>query len=89
MAKTRSERTSKKRPYVAPSGQKKVEYHNRKKSKILCGICKKELMGVPKSMKRMSKSEKMPNRPYAGNYCSSCSRNVLKERIIKKKLGVE
>lgn len=84
MAKTRSERTSKKRKYVAPSGETRTEYHNRKNSKILCGICKKELMGVPRRMTGLSKSAKVPNRAYAGNFCSSCSRKLIKESVIKE-----
>jgi large subunit ribosomal protein L34e len=84
MAKNRSERTRKKRTYVAPGGETRTEYHNRKHTKILCGNCGIELSGVPMSMKKKSKSQKVPNRPYAGNYCSSCSRNLIKEKIFKE-----
>jgi len=83
MAKNRSEKTSKKRTYVAPSGETRTEYHNRKHAKILCGMCSRELSGVPMSMKNKAKSQKVPNRPYAGNYCSACSRIALKEKILK------
>ncbi len=83
MAKTRSERTSKKRTYKAPSGETRTEYHNRKKSKILCAKCGTMLCGVPTSLKGKSKSAKVPNRPNAGNYCSKCSREFIKEKIIK------
>jgi large subunit ribosomal protein L34e len=86
MAKTRSEKTSKKRTYVAPGGETRTEYHNRKHAKILCGICGAGLSGVPVSMKNKCKSQKVPNRPYAGNYCSACSRIIIKDKILK---GVE
>lgn len=84
MAKTRSERTSKKRAYKTPGGKTMIEFHNRKSAKILCGNCKKELMGVPRSVKFKAKSQKAPNRPYAGNYCSECSRKLIKEKILGK-----
>ncbi|MDD4353301.1 MAG: 50S ribosomal protein L34e [Candidatus Nanoarchaeia archaeon] len=84
MAKNRSEKTSKKRMYVAPSGETRTEYHNRKHTKILCGMCGGELSGVPMSMKKKAKSEKVPNRPYAGNYCSACSRIIIKDKLIKE-----
>jgi large subunit ribosomal protein L34e len=83
MAKTRSERTSKKRTYKAPSGQTRTEYHNRKQSKILCGNCSTALSGVPLSIKGLNKSKKAPNRPYGGNYCSKCSRAIIKDKMIK------
>ncbi|MFA5333349.1 MAG: 50S ribosomal protein L34e [Candidatus Nanoarchaeia archaeon] len=84
MAKTRSEKTSKKRTYVAPGGETRTEYHNRKHTKTLCGMCGIELSGVPMSMKKKAKTEKVPNRPYAGNYCSACSRKIIKEKIFKE-----
>ncbi|MDD5054007.1 MAG: 50S ribosomal protein L34e [Candidatus Nanoarchaeia archaeon] len=84
MAKTRSERTSKKRAYTSPGGDSRIEYHKRKNAKILCGNCKEELMGVPRRMKKKSKTQKAPNRPYAGNFCSSCSRKLIKEKILNE-----
>ena len=84
MAKTRSERTSKKRRYRAPSGETRIHYHKDKHSKILFGMCKKELMGVPKTKKFKPKTKKVPNRPYAGNYCSKCSRIIMKEKLLEK-----
>ena len=79
----RSLRTSKQRRYTTPGGKHKIEYHKRKHSKLRCSMCGKELHGVPTIVKGRSKSEKVPNRPYAGVYCSSCMRKVVKEKVMK------
>ena len=83
MTVKKSDRTSKKRRYTTPGGHKRIEYHKRKQIKLSCSNCGKELLGIPTSMKK-SKSERVPNRPYAGVYCSSCSRIVIKKNIHEK-----
>ena len=67
-----------------PSGKIKT-VTKRKKPKIAkCSICKMPLHGVPREIpsriKKLSLSEKRPNRPYGGNLCSSCARELLKEK---------
>lgn len=53
-----------------------------------CAICKKQLHGVPrKNHRKLSKSEKKPNRIFGGYLCSSCSREKLKEKIRSEKIG--
>jgi large subunit ribosomal protein L34e len=83
----RSYRTSKKRKYTSPGGSKRIEYHKRKHVKLKCSSCGKELLGVPTSMKKKSRTMKVPNRPFAGILCSSCSRKRMKEEVIKKIRG--
>lgn len=83
MTVKKMDRTSKKRRYTTPGGRKKIEYHKRKQLKLRCSDCGKELLGVSTSKKK-SKSERIPNRPYAGNLCSSCSRKKIKSNVLKK-----
>ena len=84
MSVKRSDRTSKKRKYTSPGGHQRIEYHKRKHVKLKCNNCSKELLGIPTSLKKKSKSETVPNRPYAGVYCSSCSRKIIREKVRKK-----
>ena len=81
---TKSDRTSKKRKYTSPGGNRRIEYHKRKHIKLSCSNCGKELHGIPTNLSKKSKSEKVPNRPYAGIYCSSCSRKIIKKKILDK-----
>lgn len=84
MTVTKSDRTSKKRAYTTPGGKRSIEYHKRKNVKLHCNVCGKVLMGIPTSLKGKSKSEKVPNRPYAGVYCSACSRKKIKNNVMEK-----
>ncbi len=81
---TKSDRTSKKRRYTSPGGHKRIAYHNKKHVKLRCNDCGKELLGIPTSFKGRSKSERIPNRPYAGVLCSSCSRKVIRSKVLDK-----
>jgi len=80
----KSDRTSKKRRYTSPGGDRRIEYHKRKHSVIVCASCGEKLKGVPLRLNKKSKTEKVPNRPYAGIYCSACSRKVIKDKIYEK-----
>jgi large subunit ribosomal protein L34e len=65
----------------------KIHHKRRKPSKAKCGKCGKALAGVPNEipskMQNMPKSQKRPERPYGGNLCSKCMRELIKERIRK------
>lgn len=67
-----------------PSGKIKI-VEKRKKPKIAkCAVCKKPLHGVPREipskMRKLALSQKRPNRPYGGNLCSKCMRELFKEK---------
>ncbi len=79
----RNLRTSKQRRYRTPGGDVRIEYHKRKHVKLRCAMCGRELHGVPTMLKGKSKSEKVPNRPYAGIYCSSCMRKVIRDKVYE------
>ncbi len=68
-----------------PGGKVKVYYEPKKPSKSKCAACGRTLQGVPKlkpsNLKKLSKSEKKPERPYGGYLCSSCMRELIKIKV--------
>jgi len=66
-----------------PGGKTVTHYENKTPSKAKCGNCGNELHGIPKNVKKLSKSERTVNRPYGGHYCSKC----MREKIIQKNLA--
>jgi large subunit ribosomal protein L34e len=73
------------RIHVRTAKGSKLVYAKRKPSKAHCAGCGQELHGVasarPVDMGKMSKTEKRPERPYAGMLCSKCMRLKIKESI--------
>ncbi|MBU5537188.1 MAG: 50S ribosomal protein L34e [Candidatus Aenigmatarchaeota archaeon] len=67
-----------------PSG--KVVFRERKErpSKAKCANCKSPLCGVPRKipseLRKLSATERRPERPYGGYFCPSCSREVFREK---------
>lgn len=67
-----------------PSG--KIKIHNRKErpSSVKCANCKSPLHGlsrlIPSEIRKLSASERRPDRPYGGYLCSNCSREIFRER---------
>lgn len=79
----KSETVQKKKRYSTPGGLTKIAYHRRKHIKHHCSMCNAVLSGMPTVSKSLSKSEKVPNRPFGGVYCSACTRKFLRSKIIK------
>lgn len=73
------------RVYVKTPKGSKLTYKKRKPSKAHCAVCSQELHGVanlrPVKMSKLSKTEKRPDRPYAGQLCSKCMRLKIKSTI--------
>lgn len=73
------------RIYVKTPKHTKLVHAKRKPSKAHCANCGKILPGVaserPYKMSKLSKTQKRPDRPYAGMYCSACARKVIKAKI--------
>ena len=71
-----------------PTGKIKI-VKRRKKPKIArCAICKSPLhvpREIPSKLRKLSLSEKRPNRPYGGYLCSKCMREIMKERARRIK----
>ncbi len=67
-----------------PGGRTTVHYRETKPKRAVCSVCKKQLAGVPRErpavMIHLPKTAKRPERPYGGMLCSSCTRNLLKQK---------
>lgn len=63
-------------------GKIKFVQRRERPSPVLCANCKKPLHGVPRVLVKLAKSEKGPSRPFGGNLCSGCTRQVLRARAI-------
>ncbi|HIE33558.1 MAG TPA: 50S ribosomal protein L34e [Candidatus Altiarchaeales archaeon] len=65
-----------------PGGRTVTHYKREKPSKQKCGRCHRPLSGVPNNIpskvRKLSKSEKIPSRPYAGVLCPECVEKLLR-----------
>ena len=76
-------KTFKKRYVRLPGGRLTVHYKKKKPSKHVCAKCGKVLDAVPRGrpyeIRKLSKNQRRPNRAYGGQYCSKCTRQIIKE----------
>jgi large subunit ribosomal protein L34e len=89
MVRPRLRSRSIKRKKVRTPGNRVVIHYERKKPRIAkCAICKKPLHGVPRlnpsGMRKLAKTKKRPERPYGGNLCSECMREVFRKQVVEK-----
>lgn len=65
-----------------PKGKIVTHYIQRRPSKSKCAVCKNPLLGmpnlVPHKLKKLSKTQRRPERPYGGYLCPAC----LKKKIL-------
>jgi len=70
-----------------PGGENKIVYKRRKPSAAKCGKCGAILKGMPRLIpslfNKLSKTQKRPERPYGGVFCSKCMRKKIKEKVRK------
>ncbi len=65
-----------------PGGRRVLHFRKKQDSFAKCGSCKRLLLGVPRARKgKLTKSQRVPNRPFGGNLCTRCTRALLKERV--------
>ncbi len=68
-----------------PGGRTVTHYKKKKPSIAKCARCGKPLQGVPRKrpseLKKLPKSQRRPERPYGGNLCSECMREVFREKV--------
>lgn len=68
-----------------PGGRTVTHYKKKKVSQAKCAKCGKPLQGVPRKrpseLKKLPKSQRRPDRPYGGNLCSECMREVFREKV--------
>ncbi len=74
---------SKKRKYRrTPGGETVIHYDAKKHSRHHCARCGGVLDGTPSGtpieIKRMKRSERVPERPYAGVLCSGCTEKLMR-----------
>ncbi|MEM0379815.1 MAG: 50S ribosomal protein L34e [Desulfurococcaceae archaeon] len=77
---------SKRRVYVrTPGGLTTIHYEWRKPGVAKCCICRKPLSGVPRlkpvELRKLSRTEKRPERIYGGVLCPKCLTKLLKESV--------
>ncbi|MBI4450912.1 50S ribosomal protein L34e [Candidatus Woesearchaeota archaeon] len=70
---------------VRTAGGRLVTHYLRRKPAVAqCGNCGNKLQAVPRGLpyvlRNLSKTEKRPQRPYGGIFCSACSRNLFKRK---------
>ena len=84
----RHERRMKRISRRVPGGNVRLRFKKKKVNKARCSICGKTLHGVITGRKielsKLSKTEKRPNRPFAGVLCSSCMRERLKDKLMRE-----
>lgn len=70
------------------TGRHIIHYEKKRVGEPTCANCHKPLHGVARGrmnkMKDLAKTQKRPERPYGGQLCSSCMRNVIKARFVYK-----
>ncbi|MFH8080660.1 MAG: 50S ribosomal protein L34e [Candidatus Aenigmatarchaeota archaeon] len=67
-----------------PGGRLAIHYRKPKPKPAKCGKCGKVLHGVPRlrgsKMRKLSKTEKRPERPFGGVLCSRCVKKFFAEK---------
>ena len=80
-------RSLKRRQMKVPGGRTVTHFRRKKPSIAKCAKCGKDLKGVPRlrvnALKKLPKTKKRPERPYGGNLCSKCMREVFREKVRK------
>jgi len=74
------------RKKVRTPGNRLITQYKKRRPKVAkCAICKKPLHGVPRlnptDMRKLAKTKRRPERPYGGNLCSSCMRDLLRKTV--------
>ena len=70
-----------------PGGNLVIHYNRRKSGKPQCSMCGDYLKGVARgissSVRKLSKTQKRPERPYGGTLCGSCMRKCMVDKARK------
>jgi large subunit ribosomal protein L34e len=71
-----------------PGNRLIIRVRGKKPSTAKCAKCKKPLSGVPRlrpsQLRKLPKTKRRPTRPYGGYLCSSCMRELIKEKVRKE-----
>lgn len=75
-------RSIKRRSVRIPGGKSVVHFGKEKPKKHSCGRCGKELHGTPNAIpikiRNMRKTERVPEKPYAGVLCGECLEDLMR-----------
>ena len=67
-----------------PGGETKLTHKRRKPAKAQCAMCGDYLKGVisdiTAKVKKLSKTQRRPERPFGGKLCSPCMRKLMVEK---------
>lgn len=67
-----------------PGSKTKLTFKREKTGTHRCAACGAELHGMKKltqnQIRKLSKSERRPSRPYGGYLCGECTRELFKEK---------
>ncbi|ABU82373.1 50S ribosomal protein L34e [Ignicoccus hospitalis] len=70
-----------------PGGKTVVHFEKRKPKAARCAICGRPLGGVPRGrpveIRKLSKTERRPERPYGGYICHACLMKFYKYAVSK------
>lgn len=70
-----------------PSGKNVLHYKRRKPKIAHCANCGKVLHGIPRElpykMRNFPKSQKRPERIFAGKLCANCTKHEIIKRVRK------
>ena len=70
-----------KKKVKTPGGKRTIHYKKKASSFSKCGGCGRNLLGVPKkNHRKLTLSQRKPNRPYGGSLCNRCTRALFKEK---------
>lgn len=72
-----------------PGGRTVYHYRKPKTSKHVCALCGKPLHGVPHGLRpsqvrKLSKTERRPERIFGGTLCADCARKVIETAFYIK-----
>ncbi len=75
--------SAKQRQRKTPSGRISVTFQRSKGDKHICAICSTTLQAVArrsKQLKRLTKTQKRPERKFAGVLCANCVQSIIKQK---------
>ncbi|MHA1369247.1 MAG: 50S ribosomal protein L34e [Promethearchaeota archaeon] len=69
-----------------PGGRTVIHYVKRRPRQARCSACGGKLGGIPRvrdsKRRKLSRSKRRPKRPYAGIYCPSCLKKLIKAAVF-------
>ncbi len=77
-------RNEKKKIVVVPGGRRKLHLYKHKHVKPRCASCGSLLQGVPRDVRefrKLSKSQKRPERKFGGYLCHKCTERLIRDKV--------